>query len=340
MRRQYWIFSGSLAVAFASLGLWSWLQPVEPTYHGRKLTAWLGSHSVWSGGSVIDLVPLEPPVEEALRQIGTNATPTLLKLMSRPDPPKWIDKLAELMERQDRIKIDWRWWAPYERFGEAVCAFRVLGPAVSNSAPAIIKVYRKDFGLSSHWACLESLAGIGEASPLVIPFLVSVATNKNDIDHDSAIGLLGHLHQRPDLVVPPLIVLLNDPSATADKRTVASALSMFGPYARPSVPALLNLIHPDATDTGAKSMNIRIIKMLGRIQCDAEVVVPIIRQCLEDQDEIHQTTMIKALCAFGAQAESTIPYLRTRLTSTNNEVRTAAEEAISQITFESAQNRK
>ena len=54
----------------------------EPVYRGKPLSVWLQRYI--QGGSYIGFWP-EPEADEAIRQIGTNAIPTLLLMLREHD---------------------------------------------------------------------------------------------------------------------------------------------------------------------------------------------------------------------------------------------------------------
>ena len=101
MRAHTVVFVVFFAVFTASLAAWLFLRASEPTYNGKRLTAWAQQYGAnsWSGQKEL-AVEAEFPV----RQIGTNAIPFLLELMHARDsdlkkrlrkhvPQKWHDSL-------------------------------------------------------------------------------------------------------------------------------------------------------------------------------------------------------------------------------------------------------
>jgi len=85
-RRKRLIWSGCVALLFgAALLLW---REREPRYQGRPLSTWLGEFE-WNSERGL---PCEPATE-AVRQIGTNALPFLMRWYSY-EPAPWREKLS------------------------------------------------------------------------------------------------------------------------------------------------------------------------------------------------------------------------------------------------------
>src|SRR4051794_39911375 len=77
-------------------------QSKEPEYEGKKLSEW-----------VLDLNAGSSPSKNAIREIGTNALPYLLKWM-RYDPPPWKPKLYQKLNPLI-AKVQPRWVFSYKK---------------------------------------------------------------------------------------------------------------------------------------------------------------------------------------------------------------------------------
>src|SRR5262245_53725289 len=104
----------------------------EPEYEGRKLSEWVVR--VWAP---------EPEVngaENAIRHIGTNAIPFLLKWIQY-EPSlrriKWLEEADEFVSRYTGL-----WTAVKKRIiaVRAIDAFRALGPAARAAIPELIRL--------------------------------------------------------------------------------------------------------------------------------------------------------------------------------------------------------
>jgi len=86
------ILGSVVAAVLAVIIIAFWPEKKEPEYRGKKLSEWLptydGPEVVWRRGD-----PWTPAGREALRQIGTNAIPCLIRWI-RYERPVWKDKVA------------------------------------------------------------------------------------------------------------------------------------------------------------------------------------------------------------------------------------------------------
>src|SRR6266478_5031865 len=101
MRRRllYFLLVGAGAAVVVSL---AWPRQREPEYKGRKLSEW--AFLVTGPFPYHDSAfPKMPEAEEAIRQIGTNALPWLLRWIRfdhpKPEPPAWKERLAALANK-------------------------------------------------------------------------------------------------------------------------------------------------------------------------------------------------------------------------------------------------
>ena len=128
------------AVVFATLGvlLWILLRPGErePVYQGKTLTYWLSDF--WPGRNV-SREKLEQD-RLAVRQIGTNATPTLLQWISTKDGP---------LKQKVVTWIYYQPWVPFRLESDvdknmlAASGFNILGKSQAGAAvPALIEIVR------------------------------------------------------------------------------------------------------------------------------------------------------------------------------------------------------
>ena len=82
MRKRVQVALAFVLVATAGVIVWQGLREREPVYQGKPLSVWLQRYN--THGSFIGLRP-EPMADEAVRQIGTNAIPTLLHMLRAHD---------------------------------------------------------------------------------------------------------------------------------------------------------------------------------------------------------------------------------------------------------------
>src|SRR5882757_4324688 len=129
-----------VALLLAVLGFVSWLilsQPREPVYQGKPLSYWCEQYSAsrW-------LYPTNEPdkqAETAIRTIGTNAIPTLLRMLGAKDS-KFKLKLVQLAQKQHFFNIKWK--SALLRHSEATRGLLCLGPLAAPALPELIEIYK------------------------------------------------------------------------------------------------------------------------------------------------------------------------------------------------------
>ena len=214
----------------------------EPEYGGKSLTDWLKLYQKADEGTSD-----ERQATAAVRSIGTNALPQLVKWVASDD-------------------LD-------EQF-QAKNGFQILGAAAGSAAPSLGKMLTSTNEVISVMAgqCLgdigapalpELLAGLTNrhfrvataaalaivelgtnASPAV-PIFLQHLKHPNHFYRERAADALGKLHIEPDTVVPALMRLLQDDSKTA-RYFAISGLENFQSRACPAVPAITAvLMDPD-----------------------------------------------------------------------------------------------
>jgi len=158
----------------------------EPAWKGRSLSAWLG-----------DLRDVDPSrsetSEKAVKQIGTNAIPFLLKRLSSK-PPAFGEALAE-------------------KQSEAVSAFRVLGNSAVHALPALGVLLTNQVAVANvgmAYAVAQSMAGIGEAAK---PQLVASLNHPSiNVRRASLVGLID-LGTKAREAMPAVMERLKDEDA-------------------------------------------------------------------------------------------------------------------------------
>ena len=308
---------GVLVVAVLALAGWQVLRLREPVYHGKPLRSWLKDYAqVFRLPSNAALNTLN--ADEAVRQAGTNALPTLLRMLRAKDSA-WKVKLMELAKRQHIINIDYTSAEIWNR--AAPFAFGVLGAKAQTAVPALIEIANRNISPPSQYSAIMALGYIGPSAKEAVPSLLRWATNTDaevreisilglgaigaepyrvapvliDALHDPDFGVqgkaawaLGNLRSNAELAVPALVECLNNEKA--DRQRAIEALGAFGPSAKEAVPSLLGL----ATNADA---NVRgsACAALGEIHAQPDRVVPVLIDALHDPDPTVRRCATKAL---------------------------------------------
>ena len=337
--------------------IWALLQPPGPAYRGRPLTYWLEHYLPPPTNSSGGILRPNPAAVEAIRQIGTNAIPTLLRMAEAHDSPLKL-KLVALARKQHLIRI--RFISAGEQNRQATLGFRGLGAAASNAVPALIKIFDAKSSPWSQEEAANALAGIGPAARRAVPSLCSALAAANSNVRIACVLALGRIHAEPGQAVPVLIKSLNDPHPgvrqlaaealcqfgadsqpavpalieiydqnTAESSHAATALGLIGPAARAAVPSLLRGLADTNLDVEFRQ---QCIMALGRIHAEPELVVPALMKSLSetinDTDVRIRAFSAIALGQFGPDAKPAVPLLTSLLQDPNRNVRSDATNAL------------
>jgi hypothetical protein len=262
------------------------VQAKEPYYKGIPLSDWLLDDSGNAGGA-----------PDAIRQIGTNAIPTLLDLLdATPKTIKWV--AAKLDSKTMRAHlIDDNDDVVFSQIKESVVsAFVILGTNAEPAVPQMVRLLNKDNEDISLYAA-AALAGVGPKgfaaltnalmtaqdpsvrlniidglganggnSELVTQIFIDTLKDKSPNVRRSAAGSLGG--RDPDLVIPALMPMLDDPDLTV-RQWAAAALSNYGSKARSAAPKILSIYTNNPDERVFEALKTIDLKMAEQ----AEVVV-------------------------------------------------------------------
>lgn len=206
------------------------LPPREPVYAGEPLSFWLKGYDPIEGSE-----PGRQKADEIMREAGTNAIPTLLRMLREQDSPLKL-KLIALARKQHFITM--RHVEPYRRYVQAAAAFETLGSEGKVAVPELIKIYEMNLAPPSHVILDDIFVSIGPAAKQAVPSLLRCATSTDAAMRYDAVTALGRIHAEPKVVVPALIEYLHDPDFMA-RDQAAWALGEFGADAKEAVPALI-----------------------------------------------------------------------------------------------------
>ncbi len=245
-----------LIVAVIAVCVWLALDSREPRYEGKKLREWLDQyrHADFESGP-------DSETATAIRSIGTNAIPMLLKYLSVKDSVL-RNQLVELGEKHDLFKVNIPGADDYHE--KAIGGFYALGsigrPAIpslagllnhTNAGPSAARslgligedaVEALISGLTNsnpevRQACVAGLGDVGTNHPPALSALLSTLNDHDSRVRFSAIWAVGRFKRHPKEVVTALARLLD----TTDQREVtitARIISQFGTNALPALPEL------------------------------------------------------------------------------------------------------
>ena len=270
MRRhaKYYYLLLGVIVALSMLFL---LSPREPTYVQKKLSQWLKELDNWKG---------QPnyPAAQAIRQIGTNALPVLLKIQRSQDSHA-KQTLMALLDKQSWTDV--RLQAASEKRARASAAFKVLGPIAKPAIPSLIELLGSvnpeqggGLAIDAAWAlawigsdtalplanalshtnrwvryyAAVALEKLGRDSRLAVPALIKSLNDPDPEVRLCVVRTVGKVPQEPELVVPALMTRFS----TADieeRKALIVALGNFGSGAKAAIPVLLKIIQTESNAT-------------------------------------------------------------------------------------------
>ncbi|EEF57785.1 HEAT repeat domain-containing protein [Pedosphaera parvula] len=221
----------ALAGLFVCAIAWKVLTPREPIYEGKPLSSWL---QVYDPINANYNSPEWLKANAAVRHAGTNAIPTLLRMLRATDS-RWKLKLYGLVQRQSFIKITYT--PASSSHHQATEAFYCLGARADSAVSPLVEIYNSEISPSSQSATAYALGAIGPTAKDAVPSLLRGATNTNRNVRSCAMMALGQIHADPFLVMPVLLKGRRDP-ATDVKNAATWAILSYESEAMRAVSAL------------------------------------------------------------------------------------------------------
>ncbi len=236
MRKRLQIAVAVLLVGLLSGITWGLLREREPVYQGRSLGSWLEGFSLSPTNRFQPIMeqPQWRASEQAVRAIGTNSIPTLLRMLRLRDEP-W--KLAFLRVAAKGHLLRVHYTSAAELNYRAASSFEALGETASNSVPELLQILQEKRSESSQNAVVFALGGIGPAAASAVPYLLRLTSSTDVALRHNAVGALSRVRSEPQLVVPVMIKLLHDPDVMI-RGAAACVLRDFGADAKSAIPDL------------------------------------------------------------------------------------------------------
>jgi len=316
-----------LAVAALAWFIWRLYSPDEPVYQGKRLRAWLDE-----AYRTRDLQALT----NAVRQMGTNALPALLRMVRLRDGwlvqqieflPNSRDMLPERLARDYHTMAVWGFNALGPTAGPAVPALialldnrdtavrataaaclRASAPEAQETVPVWIRclsdlVKRADFaggdGAALAVNAAMALSTFGPAAKEAIPILSAVTNGPTWWVGNAAQFALMRING--DSVLP-LIDQLSHTSAPDEWYHRADLVSDFGTEAEPAIPLLLAVL-----GSTNDLISLSSAYALGKIHQQAEFCVPALIPLLNSTNANTRRAALGALGQFGRAATSAVP---------------------------------
>ncbi|MDB6067029.1 MAG: HEAT-like repeat protein [Pedosphaera sp.] len=237
MKKRFRIGFGLLLVGAVGGVAWLALRPGEPMYKGKRLSVWLKVYDSAAGYK-----PYSPArqkeADDAIRSIGTNAIPTLLRRIRAKDSAStlWLVSLAE-KQRVFKVKFRYAWILHVEGKN----GFRALGAGGKDAVPELIRIFEQDHSTESREDVAEVLNRIGSAAELAVPALVLSLGDTKSHYRVPVIQALREIHARPEIVLPAMVKCASDQNTDVRVQAILT-MGAFGSDSRQAVPDLVKLL--------------------------------------------------------------------------------------------------
>lgn len=268
----------------------------EPTSQGHSLSYWIRRYNLNTSDRA--------QAQEAIRQIGTNALPYLLRWIEYK-PPGWRLWLTNARGRE--FGRGWTWiplWATTadagSRAGEAMVAFHALGPTARAAIPRLGDMARDRDPIRQSRGSI-ALAAIG---PPAIPELVAILSDET-LSPDARFGATRELRE---LVYGPIIT--GTLGTNADQATM---------------PLIRNLKDPD------EHVAAEAAAVLGTLKLQPTSAVPALASALTNSSAVVRDSAATALGHFSTAARSVVPALLRAMADPDTDVRASASNAVLRI---------
>jgi HEAT repeat protein len=239
------------------------LWPRQPSYGGKTLASWLRNLQGTTPA-------IRGEAQEAIRQIGTNALPILVRKLRAEDSPMRI-RLFRWLRRTSILGIPMREAEDWRLRAADACG--ALGPMAEPAIPDLLEASKKS--VNSYNVTMRALSDVG--APAVNP-LISALTNANSTVRQAAAGALGYMGPQAQAAVPALVKSMRDEDARV-RVNAALALGKIGVGSAEAVNALTSaLTDPDY------AIRCNAIFSLGHLGKAAEAAVPALTKLLNDPD--------------------------------------------------------
>jgi hypothetical protein len=185
MRRRRWI--STFAIFGIALLLTIYGQQSEPRYQDRPLTFWLR-------GFESDLPQTRWQSAEAIRRIGTNALPVVIRQLQKKPPTQesWLRQKFRSVLALAKINLP----RPAIERREALAAIDALGPTAKNAVPALERLLHET---PPDPQALLVLARIGSDG---VPALTRALTNDEKVIRYGARACLDMQQSHSEVVFP------------------------------------------------------------------------------------------------------------------------------------------
>lgn len=279
--------------------LWFFLPPSEPKYEGIKLSQWLERYF-----NNFDSEPQRNEAVEAVRHIGSNAVPCLLRWLGTSDSTlmesieEWVDKHSPIKLPFTNVYISYH--------DRALMGFEILGPQAQAAIPELER--RMDY-TNKVGSAAEMLCRIG---PAATSALLRGLTNS---DPDIRSATAGAIWLRSQEIGP----------TPGFNRAANQPIKL---------PVLLLLDLLRQSDSEVRMLGLQGIQAAASQKAvETANAVPLLIDLLKDSNIECRAQAANALACFGPEATNAVPALMVALQDQAEPVRIAATNALKKLTL-------
>jgi HEAT repeat protein len=363
----------SSTALLAALALFAWLafHSSEPSYHGKRLSRWLEqARQNKEFENAMQDVYLDTPPARAVRAMGKDALPTLLRMAHTRDTPL-RRRIFDLSRQYEWIGLHPQ---PFEDIQmKYVYGIWVLGPAANGALPELISMLG-DRAPEVRVLAAFAIGKIGPQAAPAIPALQRLITNSLSANVQGqwkgedcilaayALGAMGSV-ARPALPqiellkkdtnlfvraaaeaafvkisghgLDAILQRLKDPSNSTNWLFAAEAIALLGTNGAPAIPFLIAVLQ----NTNA-SVREKALDALSAIHMSPETTIPAILPLVAatNTNNWNRANALSALRNFGPGARTMVPSttLLQALQDPDENIRIHAANALRQIDPEAA----
>lgn len=175
------VITTSLLIAM----FWRLSQPKDTYYEGKPLHKWLKVALKRDAN-----VPEIEKARMAIRSIGTNGIPMLLRMIQASDTPFRV-QLQALAAKQHRFAF--KFMDAEDNRKMALWGFRVLGDDAKAAVPELIILALNASGTEGRREAIKALGYIGRSAQTAIPALLAIQNEVTDPDRGEAMYAFGQI---------------------------------------------------------------------------------------------------------------------------------------------------
>ncbi len=294
-RRLIWLAALALAVGGTAWLLLS-LPESEPVYQGRRLSAWLAEASESTDADA------QSQAVHAIRTIGTNALPSLIRMMRVKDSRLKLAMLR-LVRKQQLVKFELEQASDLHTRAAYGCS--LLQSEARPAIPALMQLLQEE---EHNFLVPHALVRIGPDG--VLALLGGLTTTNANVRHNIAAALadigirrsftnatpeqIATLDQEANIAVPALMKLLTNRADPA-RGQAALTLGVLGAQADIVIPALIAALQDATNSENGVPAAISAASALGRFRHEAEAAVPALVVALQSPSAGLQDAAARAL---------------------------------------------